>query len=186
MLGRNLTEMITEEGAKLGELHAQVHQTLLHRDRDAKSRSEWELACTAFHSYVSRMDYHIERACKNVRYNEKQLLEFVVCFLEVDPWFYRSGYLKEVFLTRLKRSDLNDAIKERLRIVLAGSVHRRGTREFKYYCRLAAVIGDEGLVSALEKASESADGAVAYRAKSMLRVIRQRQHASGQRRAPSL
>jgi len=181
--GRNFTELITEEGAKLGELHAQVHQTFLQRDRDAKSRSEWERACNAFHSYVSRMNHYIERACKTGRYDEKNLLEFVVCFLEVDPWFYRSGYLKETFLTRLKRSDLNDALKERLCIVLADSVHRRGTREFKYYCRLAAVPGGEGLVSALEKVSESTDSAVAYRAKSMLRVIRQRQHASGQRRA---
>jgi phage-related minor tail protein len=58
---------------------------------------------------------------------------------------------------------------------LLDAVDRRGTREFKYYCRLAAVIADEDLVSALERASESAGGAVASRAKRMLGVIRQRQ-----------
>ena len=103
-------------------------------------------------------------------------MEFVVCFLEVDPWFFRSGYLKGIFLTRLKRSDLNDAIKERLRIVLVDAVDRRGTREFKYYRRLAAAIAGEGLVSALEKASENTDGAVANRARLMLNTIRQKQH----------
>lgn len=173
----DFTELIAEEGAKLRGLHAQVHRTFLHRDSDAKSRLEWERACDAFHSYISRLNPYIERACKKVRYADKNLLEFVVCFLEVDPWFFRSGYLKQIFLTRLKRSDLNEATKGRLRSVLLDAVNRRGTREFKYYCRLAAVIGDEGLVAALEKASDDSDCAVANRAKLMLGTIRQRQRA---------
>ena len=174
----DFTELIAEEGAKLGELHAQVHRTFSRRDRDSKSHVEWERACYAFRSYVSPMDSYIERARRKARYSER-LLEFVVCFLEVDPWFFGSGYLKENFLTRLKQSDLDEATKGRLRRVLLDAVDRRGTREFKRYCRLAAVIGDEDLVSALEKASENTDGAVASRAKFMLGRIHQRQ---GERR----
>lgn len=171
------TRLIAEEGARLGELQAQVHRTFLHRDLDAKSHLEWERACAAFESYGSRLDPLVERVCKykTVRYTKKNLLEFVVCFLEVDPWFYSSGYLKQIFLRRLKRSDLDEAIKGRLRMVLLDAVDRRGTREFRDYCRLAAVIGDEDLVSVLEKASESTNGAVASRAKLMLSTIRQRQ-----------
>ena len=146
----DFTELIAEEGARLGELHAEVHRTFLQRDRDAESRLDWERACDAFHSYGSRMDSYIERACKQSRYSDRKLLEFVVCFLEVDPWFFRSGYLKQIFLTRLKRSDLDEATQGRLRRVLLDIVDRRGTREFKHYCRLAAVIADESLVSALE------------------------------------
>ena len=173
----DFTQLIAEEGAKLGELHAQVQRTFLHRERDSASHSEWDRACYAFRSYVSRLDPYIERARKKVRYadKDKNLLEFVVCFLEVDPWFDGSGYLKQIFLTRVKRSDLDEATKERLRRVLLDAVNRRRTREFKYYCRLAAVIGDEGLVAALEKASDNDDGAVARRAKLMLGTIRQRQ-----------
>jgi hypothetical protein len=167
--------LIRDEGAKLGELHAQVHRTFLQRDRDAQSRLEWERACEAFHHYASRMDSCIELARRKRRYSEKRLLEFVVCFLEVDPWFRDSGYLKEIFLTRLKRSDLDEETQERLRRVLLDAVARRGTREFKRYCRLAAVIADEELVSALEEAGESPKGAVASRARFMLGVVRQRQ-----------
>jgi hypothetical protein len=186
----NFTELIAEESAKLGELHAQVHRTFLQRDRDAKSRSEWERAGHAFHTYTSQMDRYIERACKPVRYsgdrtNDRRLLEFVVCFLEVDPWFFRSGYLKQIFLTRLKRSDLDEAIQERLRKVLLDIVDRRGTREFKHYCRLAAVIADESLVSALEKASENTGVAAANRARLMLGVILQRQGRGGASPYPS-
>jgi hypothetical protein len=166
--------LIAEEGAKLGELHAQVRRTFLLRDRDSESHREWDRACYAFHSYKSKMDSYIELAGRKRRY-ERRVLEFVVSFLEADPWFFGSGYLKETFLTRLKRSDLDEAVKERLRRVLLDAVERRGTREFKRYCRLAAVIWDEGLVSALEKVSEGADGAVAGRARFMLGVIIQRQ-----------
>jgi hypothetical protein len=185
----DLTKLIAEEGAKLGELHAQVRRLFLRqdRDRDVKAHLAWEDACAAFHSYVSRLEPYIERACKHkeVRYVNKNLLEFVVCFLEVDPWFNNSGYLKQIFLTRLKRSDLDEATKGRLRMVLLDAVDRRGTREFKYYCRLAAVIGDEDLVSALEKASENTDGAVASRARFMLSTIRQRIHQRQGRRVAS-
>jgi hypothetical protein len=169
------TELIAEEGARLGELHARVHRTFLHRDHDEKSRLEWDAACYAFRVYESRMDRHIQRARKAARYSERRLLEFVVCFLEVDPWFFGSGYLKETFLTRLKQSALDEATQGRLRRVLLASVDRRGTREFRRYCRLAAVISDESLVSALEEASRSTDGAVASRARLMLGTIRQRQ-----------
>jgi len=183
----NFTELITEESARLGELHAQVHRTFLHRDRDEKARLEWGRACDAFHARVSPMDRYIDRACEKARYSDdRRLLEFVVCFLEVDPWFFRSGYLKQIFLTRLKRSDLDEATQERLRKVLLGIVARRGTREFKHYCRLAAVIADESLVSALEKAGESTDGAIARRARWMLGVILQRQRERASRERESL
>lgn len=170
----DFTRLIAEEGGRLGELHAQVHRTFRRRDLDAESRLEWERAADAFRSYVSRMDRYIERASQKDRYSDKNLLEFVVCFLEVDPWFYRSGYLKEAFLTRLKRSDLDETTQARLRRVLLDSLHRRGSREFKYYCRLAAVLAEQDLVSALEEASGSSDVTVARRAGRMLRTIRQR------------
>jgi len=181
----DFAKLIAEESAKIEELRAQVHRTFLQRDRDEKSRDEWGRACREFHSYESRLNPYLERARQNARYVQKNLLEFVVCFLEVDPWFFGSGYLKELFLTRLKRSDLDDAIKERLRAVMVDAVERRGTREFKYYCRLAAVIGGESLVSSLEKASASTDGAVARRAKRMLETIRQRQRSRPSCEAPA-
>jgi len=171
----DFSALITEESAKREVLHEAINRTLAHRDRDGSSKQAWKRACEAFRSYVSPLDPFLKRACEEQRYVDKELLEFVVCFFEVDPWFFRSGYLKQMLLTRLKRSELGAQNKRRLRAVLLDAVDRRGTREFKYYCRLAAAIADAGLVSALEDVSGREGDQRASRAKLMLDTIRQRE-----------
>lgn len=170
---RDFAQLIRKEGAKLHAMHAEIHRTFALRDRDPGAHREWEQACNAFHAYQSWFGPYLESACKKrkARY-ARGILEFVVCFLEVDPWFYRSGYLKQVFLTRVKRSVLSEALKERLRKVVLDAVERRGTREFKYYCRLAVVLADQQLVAELETAAASTDAAIANRARMMLGTVR--------------
>lgn len=153
MSRRDFAQLIREEGARLQALHLRARPN------------------------ESRLDQYLERAGKKARYTDSGLLEFVVCFLEVDPWFYRSGYWKQILLTRVKRSPLSEEVKGRLRKVLLDAVARRGTREFKYYCRLAAVIADHELVAELETASASTDAAIARRARMMLGTVRQRQNS---------
>ena len=165
-------ELIKEYAAKRRALAANVHRTVVDRDRDERSRRAWENACDAFHSQASKLDSYFERAWSEERYTDSDVLEFVVCFLEADPWFFRSGYLKQIFLTRLKRSDLNEPLKKRLRNVLVDAVQRRGTREFRHYCRLAVMLADQELLSQLEAARSDADSARAHRAKMMLETIR--------------
>jgi len=167
----NFTALIADETAKFNALHAEVNRTCLLRDRDATAN--WMRACEAFHSYVSPIDPYIERACEEKRYGDNDLLEFVIRFLELNPMFFRSGYLKQEFLTRLKRSDLGRVAVRRLRAVLLDAVKRRGTREFKCYCRLASVIADQDLIASLEMTRMTAKGAEASRARVMLRMIRQ-------------
>ncbi len=86
------------------------------------SRQAWIDACKALHTYVSAIDGSLDRACDERRYTDPGLIEFAICFLEVDPWFFRSGYLKQVLLTRLKRSDLDPPDKERLSAVSIDAV----------------------------------------------------------------
>jgi hypothetical protein len=165
--------LIRSESAKLEELHAAIDRAFVNRDRDARSRREWETAVRASHAYRSALDPYIERACSEAEFSDSELVEFVICFLESDAWFFRSGYLKQVFITRLKRSSLNEAAKARLRRVLIDAVNRRGTREFKYYCRLAIAVAGPELLAELDTAArDSDDRSRASRASMMLRHIR--------------
>lgn len=164
-------KLIRDEAAKLQKLHAAIHETFVHRDRDARSRQVWSDACKAFHTYVSAIDGYLDRACNERRYVDREVVEFSICFLEINPWFFRSGYFKQELLTRLKRSELDKSAKERLRAVMIDAVSRRGTREFKYYCRLAVRLTTSGLVKQLQLASVGIDRSRASRARMMLNYI---------------
>lgn len=163
--------LIRAESAKLEELHGRIHTTVAVRDRDIHARQEWERACEEFHSYASPLDVYIQRACAVDAYTDPNLLEFVVSFLEEDPWFFRSGYLKQAFIARIKQSTLREPIRRRLRNVLLDAVNRRGTSEFKYYCRLAAMISDDKLIARLRTAIQPADPSRSERAQQMLSAI---------------
>lgn len=169
-------ELIEHATAELVEVYERVNRALLNRNRDDHGREEWERACAAFHSQVSVIDPYLQRACDAERYADKELIEFVVCFLEADPRFFRSGYLKQILITRLKRSDLGETVKRRLREVLIDAVNRRGGREFRYYCRLAVQVADEGLAAQLKQIVGQDDPARASRAAMMLEHIRQHSH----------
>jgi len=166
--------LIIEESAKLQALHAQIHRTFALRDRDEKHWQEWKQACHGFHAYSSALDPYFKLACEESRYSKRDLIEFAICFLEVDPMFFRSGYLKQIVITRLKRSELREGDKSRLRGVVWDAINRRGTREFKYYCRLATMLVDDALVAQLEEARREAGSARSSRASMMLKHLNQR------------
>lgn len=71
--------------------------------------------------------------------------------------------------SRIEKIDYSRrASVERLRAVLIDAVNRRGTREFKYYCRLAVPLATPGLVKQLQLASVGIDRARASRARPQL------------------
>ena len=176
--------LILAESAKLVQLHAEVHRAAALRDRDASHRRDWEQACRGFHSYTSPLSTYFERACVEPCYCDRDLIEFAVCFLEVDPMFFRSGYLKQIVITRLKRSELREGDKSRLRGVVWDAVNCRGTREFRYYCHLAGALADNTLVTRLEAARQELGSARASRAAMMLEHVHQRLGKPLQRAGP--
>lgn len=64
-------------------------------------------------------------------------LESVVSFLEADPIFYGTGYLKEALSRLLRDVELPTNYIQRLQVVVLSLVDRRDGREFRAYCRLA-------------------------------------------------
>ena len=154
---KSYRQLIIDEAAKLNELHEKVHESYSYRGKGAKGYRVWEEACKLFHKYESPLDEYLEKACSAKKYDDNDLLEFVVQFLELDPWFFRSGYLKQIFLTKIKRSNISETMKSRLRNVLMDAVNKRGAREYKYYCRLAIQIYDENLINYLKESEQSTD-----------------------------
>lgn len=164
--------MIVSESEKLQTLHEAIHETVIFRDRSPSANEAWRRACENFHSYESALDPYLERVSNDTDFKDQETIEFVISFLELDPRFFRSGYIKESMLPKIARAELTPKQLMRLRAVLLDAVDRRGGREFRRYCRLAVRIWDDNLLSKLRSLSKKGDSA-ASRAKLMLHSVEQ-------------
>ena len=165
-------DLIVSESKKLQSLHEAINETVIFRDRSPSANEAWRRACEDFHSYRSLLDPYVERVYGETNFKDQETIEFVISFLELDPRFFRSGYIKEAMLQKMGRAKLGPKQLTRLRAVLIDAVERRGGREFRRYCRLAAQICDGALRSELRSLSAEGDS-VASRAKLMLRYVEQ-------------
>jgi hypothetical protein len=163
----NFRNIIQSEAKEIDRLHQQIHVTYEARKKDVGA---WKKACAAFHSHVSAIDPLIDRVYEASELND-ELVEFSVTFLELNPMFFRSGYIKEEMLRKLKRSALSEQQNERLRAVLIDAVNNRGTREFRRYCRLLPKVSSPRLIATLETTNKLGEGARRHRAAVMLGYV---------------
>lgn len=165
-------DLIASESKKLHSLHEAINETVIFRDRSPSANEAWRRACQDFHSYESRLDPYLERVFGHTDLKDQETIEFVISFLELDPRFFRSGYIKEEMLQKIGRAKLAPKQLTRLRAVLVDAAERRGGREFRRYCRLAAHICDDKLRSELRSLSSQGDSA-GSRATLMLQYVEQ-------------
>ncbi len=136
---------IEENAAKLRDLNDAIHATLKDRNKSANHRKRWAEACHQFHSSYDKLAFPggLGEAKKKLVAGDSATIESAVQFLEVDPIFFRSGYIKEEILEHLSRSELSDGQKRRLREVILQRIRdTRTRREFRRYCRLAPKVSD--------------------------------------------
>jgi hypothetical protein len=105
---------------------------------------------------------------KEVQELDGEWRENAVTFLEVNPRYFRSGYDKAQLLRYLKRADLSQKHKYRLKTVLLDVVGRPSGVEFRQYCQLAARLVSKDLTVALSKLVTSEDEGIRRRASWMM------------------
>jgi hypothetical protein len=164
-------KLIDREAAVLKKLHEDIRYHFAHAQRDNQHGRLWREACARFHSHVSPLDDWTSAALSGQIEHDPETQHFVLTFLEHDPVYFRSGYLKEALLRHLKRAKLSKAARARVDEILLDAVRRRGRREFRRYCRLAAALGSEALQVEVDALSNATDRAVASRAVMMLRYM---------------
>ncbi len=140
------------------------------RSQGPDEQLAWARAEAAFNAFKPEFRYDwVSFVANNIR-TDLAMREFAIGFLESDPWFFRSGYIKARFLQRLKGCSLSSIQRSSLNAVLLDAARNRAGREYRRYCRLATIIADQGLIEELEQMS-LVKGAAASRARLMLEAI---------------
>jgi hypothetical protein len=123
-----------------------IHQTFndWKRTKSNAAYQEWSDTCISFHQTEHPTDTlwsneHREK----LKSGDREAIEDTILYLEVDPWYFRSGYVKEWLLDTLRKAPLSEDDKSRLRNVILAVTAGKNRREFRRYCFLAKKIINE-------------------------------------------
>ncbi len=116
----HLKSLIQTNAAEITRLHSRIHETFEQRDRNPEKRREWQRACEVFHSRYNELAFPggFDGALDRMLAGDPETLEAAICFLELRPYFFRSGYMFESILRKAKRSPLNQEQATRLQHVI--------------------------------------------------------------------
>jgi hypothetical protein len=101
-------------------------------------------------------------------HSDMKALETAVVFLEADPYFFRSGYIKEKLLRYMRGYHLSPKYVARLQRVILNVVDSHYCREFCEYRKLAHRIDNADLRLELQNRTSSEDRHVRSRAQWVL------------------
>jgi hypothetical protein len=141
-----MINLIEHNAGELRELHAAIHRAFRSRDASKAGFAAWRQACEAFHSNYDRLAFPggLNRAYDHLKQGDAEVTEPVIAFLEADPYFFRSGYVKADLLRALPKFPLDQRQRARLRQVILARVKGPARREFRRYCNLAPHVTTPG------------------------------------------
>ena len=112
--------------------------------------------------------------CQRLRAGDSEGLEAAVAFLEADPWFHRSGYVKDKLIRHIKPPMLTPEYIRRLQNVILEMVERRNGQEFQAYCKLARKVDAPDLREQLMRRMNGGDADTSRRARWVLEALAQK------------
>jgi hypothetical protein len=146
--------------SKEKQLNDAIHRTFPFRDCGKKKRfQEWSDACEAWHSYQSPLEKFWSDEFKSlVQSGDRSAINELITYLEVDPYYFRSGYLKGRLARIIKGSPRAIEDDRRLRGVIWNRAGGHGRQEFREYCRLATRISTPSFRDAVAKKAKLFNG----------------------------
>ena len=111
-----LRAIMIENAAEINRLHRRVHETAKRRSESEGLRREWSQACDEFHRQYSELWIPGGRNpgfYERILAGDPAAIEVALCFLEVRPYFFRSGYHWKTILQKCKRAPMSGEQAER-------------------------------------------------------------------------
>ena len=141
----------TAKVSELNRLHKSLHELsdLRWRTQKVEDIARWENAVRAWKEfsgfgYPETKFYFFENQTflTALSSGDADAKESAIRFLEFDPYYYRSGYIKSKLLVRLKNIKLSASEVKRLQKVICNAIVSQPPKcEFKYYARLLKNVG---------------------------------------------
>lgn len=102
-------------------LHQELHAAIARRSDGPSSHALWQVACSNFHSRYDELAFPGgPRTARNrLRASDPVAIEYALAFLEVRPYFFRSGYMFKEFIRVLRKCPLSDSQRDRYNFVKA-------------------------------------------------------------------
>jgi hypothetical protein len=101
-------------------MNSRINETFALRDRSAEKYREWQRACEIFHSRYNELAFPdgYDGALDRLLAGNLDTVEAALCFLELRPYFFRSGYIFKEILLKAKRAPLSPEQQARLQSVV--------------------------------------------------------------------
>ena len=140
----------TAKVSELNRLHKSLHELsdLRWRTQKAEDIARWENAVRVWKAYSGFGEYtkfyffESRVFFSALASGDADAKESAIRFLEFDPYYYRSGYIKSKLLVRLKNIKLSASEVKRLQKVVCNAILSPLPKsEFKYYAGLLKNIG---------------------------------------------
>lgn len=116
MCAARLHESIVANAEEIDRLNARIKKTARLRNRSPEDNKNWQLACETFHTRYDALAFPggYSNAFERIAAGEPAAVEAALCFLEVRPFFFRSGYMYKDILRKTKCAALNKEQAARL------------------------------------------------------------------------
>ena len=100
---------VTRNANEIARLYGRIRETLCFRDDGPDQKAEWRDACSDFHAQYDDLAFPggVYTARERLRAGDEQAIEYAIAFLEVRPYFFRSGYMYKDFMRVLRNCPLS-------------------------------------------------------------------------------
>jgi hypothetical protein len=117
----SIKRQIEANAEEIRRLHAIIHSTFFTKTKSPAHLKEWQEACSEFHAkfYTLSFPGGYERARERITAGDPPTIEAALCFVECRPYFFRSGYMFEAFMRKLKHANFSKAQSERFQYALS-------------------------------------------------------------------
>jgi hypothetical protein len=105
----SLKSVIRANAAEISRLRSRIDETFKDRDKNPGKREEWKCACKDFHLRYQALAFPggERSAAARILAGDEEAVEAALCFVELRPYFFRSGYMYQDFLRKLNRAPLS-------------------------------------------------------------------------------